>query len=138
PIIQALIEAAENGKQVTALVELQERFDEANNISWARQMERAGVHVVFGFMAMKTHSKLAMVVRQEGKKVRRYIHLGTGNYNPTTALQYTDLGLFTADKDIADDATALFNFLAGYSQQHQWKKLVISPLDLHNRTIELI
>lgn len=138
PIIQALIEAAENGKQVTALVELQARFDEANNISWARQMERAGVHVVFGFMAMKTHSKLAMVVRQEGKKVRRYVHMGTGNYNPTTALLYTDLGLFTADKDIADDATALFNFLTGYSQEYQWKKLVISPLDLHARTIELI
>lgn len=138
PIIQALIEAAENGKQVTALVELQARFDEANNISWARQMERAGVHVVFGFMAMKTHSKMAMVVRQEGKKVRRYVHMGTGNYNPTTALLYTDLGLFTADKDIADDATALFNFLTGYSQEYQWKKLVISPLDLHSRTIELI
>lgn len=138
PIIQALIEAAENGKQVTALVELQARFDEANNISWARQMERAGVHVVFGFMAMKTHSKLAMVVRQEGKKVRRYVHLGTGNYNPTTALLYTDIGLFTADRDIADDATALFNFLTGYSQQASWKKLIISPMNLHERTIELI
>ncbi|WP_442482161.1 polyphosphate kinase 1 [Aeoliella sp. SH292] len=138
PIIQALIEAAENGKQVTALVELQARFDEANNISWARQMERAGVHVVYGFMAMKTHSKLAMVVRQEGKKVRRYVHLGTGNYNPTTALLYTDIGLFTADRDIADDATALFNFLTGYSQNQAWKKLIVSPLDLHDRTIELI
>jgi polyphosphate kinase len=138
PITQALIEAAENGKQVTALVELQARFDEANNISWARQMERAGVHVVYGFMAMKTHSKLAMVVRQEGKKVRRYVHLGTGNYNPTTALLYTDIGLFTADRDIADDATALFNFLTGYSQNQAWKKLIVSPLDLHDRTIQLI
>ena len=138
PIVKALIEAAENGKQVTALVELQARFDEANNISWARQMERAGVHVVFGFMKMKTHSKLAMVVRQEGKKVRRYVHLGTGNYNPTTAKLYTDVGLFTSNKDIADDATALFNFLTGYSQEYTWKELVISPLDLHRRTIELI
>ncbi|QDU57820.1 polyphosphate kinase 1 [Aeoliella mucimassa] len=138
PIVQALMEAAENGKQVTALVELQARFDEANNISWARQMERAGVHVVFGFMKMKTHSKLAMVVRQEGNKVRRYVHLGTGNYNPTTAKLYTDVGLFTSDKDIADDANALFNFLTGYSQEYSWKELVVSPQYLHQKTLDLI
>ena len=138
PIVQALIQAAENGKHVTALVELKARFDEANNIVWARQMERAGVHVVYGFMDLKTHCKLAMVVRQEGKKVRRYIHLGTGNYNPTTAKLYTDMGLFTANKVMADDASALFNFLTGYSQGHEWKKLIVAPQDLHRRTIELI
>lgn len=138
PVVRALIEAAENGKHVTALVELKARFDEANNITWARQMERAGVHVVFGFMDLKTHCKLAMVVRQEGKKVRRYVHLGSGNYNPNTALIYTDIGLFTADKTIADDATALFNFLTGYSQSHKWQKLIVAPQDMQRRMIELI
>ncbi len=138
PIVRALIDAAENGKHVTALVELKARFDEANNITWARQMEQAGVHVVYGFMDLKTHCKLAMVVRQEGNKVRRYLHLGSGNYNPTTAKLYTDIGLFTADKQFGDDATALFNFLTGYSQGHEWKKLIVAPQDLHSRTLELI
>ncbi|HVU88359.1 MAG TPA: polyphosphate kinase 1 [Pirellulales bacterium] len=138
PVTRALIAAAENGKHVTALVELKARFDEANNVSWARQLERAGVHVVFGFLDLKTHCKLSLVVRQEGNVVRRYVHLGTGNYNPATAVLYTDLGLFTADEDIAADASALFNLLTGYSQGHHWRKLVVAPGDLHRRTIELI
>jgi polyphosphate kinase len=138
PIIRALMQGAENGKHVTALVELQARFDEAANVTWARQLERSGVHVVYGFMDLKTHSKVSLVVRQEGDSVRRYVHLGTGNYNPSTALVYTDLGLFTADPDIGEDVSALFNLLTGYSQGHKWRKLLVAPNDLHNRTIELI
>ena len=138
PISRALIAAAESGKHVTALVELKARFDEANNVSWARQMERAGVHVVFGFLDLKTHCKVSLVVRQEGSGLRRYVHLGTGNYNPTTALLYTDFGLFTADEATAEDASALFNLLTGYSQGHSWQRLIIAPDDLHRRTLELI
>ncbi len=138
PIVRSLMQAAENGKHVTALVELKARFDEANNVSWSRQLERAGVHVVFGFLDLKTHCKLSLVVRQEGDTLRRYVHLSTGNYNPTTALVYTDLGLFTVDDAIGDDASALFNLLTGYSQGHQWRKLVVAPDHLHRHTIELI
>lgn len=138
PVTRALIQAAESGKHVTALVELKARFDEENNVSWARQLERAGVHVVFGFLDLKTHCKLSLVVRQEGPVVRRYVHLGTGNYNPTTALVYTDLGLFTADEHLTADASALFNLLTGYSQGHTWRKVIVAPTDLHARTIGLI
>jgi polyphosphate kinase len=138
PISRALIMAAEAGKHVTALVELKARFDEANNVSWARQMERAGVHVVFGFLDLKTLCKVSMVVRNEGQGLRRYVHLGTGNYNPTTALLYTDVGLFTANEQIAEDASAVFNLLTGYSQGHAWRKLIVAPNDLHRRTLELI
>ncbi len=138
PVTRALIQAAENGKHVTALVELKARFDEENNVGWARKLERAGVHVVFGFLDLKTHCKLSLVVRQEGQTLRRYVHLGTGNYNPNTALIYTDLGLFTADEETTADASALFNLLTGYSQGHKWKKLVVAPTDLHRRTVELI
>ncbi|HWB07949.1 MAG TPA: polyphosphate kinase 1 [Pirellulales bacterium] len=138
PVTRALMQAAENGKHVTALVELKARFDEEANVSWARQLERSGVHVVFGFLDLKTHCKLSLVVRQEAGVVRRYVHLSTGNYNPTTALVYTDLGLFTANEDVAADASALFNLLTGYSQGHRWRKLLVAPADLHRRTIELI
>ncbi|MCA9166608.1 MAG: polyphosphate kinase 1 [Planctomycetales bacterium] len=138
PIVKALTEAAERGKHVTALVELQARFDEAANVNWARKLEEAGVHVVYGFLDLKTHCKVSMVVRQENETVRRYVHLGTGNYNPSTARVYTDLGLFTANPDFGADVSALFNLLTGYSQGYSWRKLVVAPTDLHNRTIELI
>ncbi|MEM7312576.1 MAG: polyphosphate kinase 1, partial [Planctomycetota bacterium] len=138
PIIQSLIEAAENGTHVTALVELKARFDEQANVTWARQLERAGAHVVYGFMDLKTHCKVSMIARQESGGVRRYVHLSTGNYNPTTANVYTDMGLFTANTEIVDDVSALFNLLTGYSQGHAWKQLAVAPDNLQPRVAELI
>ncbi|MFO1020653.1 MAG: polyphosphate kinase 1 [Planctomycetales bacterium] len=138
PIVRALINAAEAGKNVTAVVELKARFDEHTNVNWARKMEQAGVHVVYGFLNLKTHSKITLVVRQEGTKLRRYVHLGTGNYNASTARLYTDLGLFTSRQKYGADASALFNLLTGYSRGHKWERLVIAPGDLQNKIIELI
>ncbi|WP_337173068.1 polyphosphate kinase 1 [Paludisphaera sp.] len=138
PIISALIRAAENGKQVTALVELQARLDEENNIDKARLLQKAGVHVVYGIVGLKTHCKAALVVRREHDGIRRYVHLGTGNYNHTTARLYTDLSYFTCRPEIGEDASALFNLLTGYSQGHAWKRLVVAPMDLADRLATLI
>src|SRR4051812_46273889 len=138
PIIRALERAAQNGKQVTALVELKARFDEENNILWARSLEHAGVHVVYGVVGLKTHCKVALVVRREPDGIRRYVHLATGNYNPTTARIYTDLGLFTCRPEFGEDASSLFNHLTGYSQGHSWKKLIPAPRYLADRVIALI
>src|SRR6185312_4464421 len=138
PIIRALERAAQNGKQVTALVELKARFDEENNIVWARSLERAGVHVVYGVVGLKTHCKAALVVRRENEGIRRYVHLSTGNYNPTTARTYTDLGLFTANPDFGEDISELFNLLTGYSQARRWRKLMIAPLGMREQIIERI
>jgi polyphosphate kinase len=138
PFVRALSRAAENGKQVTVLVEIKARFDEANNIAWARRLEENGVHVVYGLIGLKTHCKVALVVRREQNGIRRYVHLGTGNYNQVTARQYTDLSLMTARESIADDASALFNMLTGYSEQPQWKRLVVAPLGLQERVLQLI
>jgi polyphosphate kinase len=137
-IITALGRAAQNGKQVTALVELKARFDEQNNILWARALEEAGVHVVYGVMGLKTHCKAALVVRREPDGIRRYVHLSTGNYNAVTARIYTDLGLFTSDPAIGEDATKLFNLLTGYSQSQEWQRLVVAPAALRERVVELI
>jgi polyphosphate kinase len=138
PIARALTRAVENGKQVAVLVEIKARLDEANNIAWARRMEENGVHVVYGLIGLKTHCKVALVVRREGNGIRRYVHLGTGNYNPTTARQYTDLSLFTARQEIAEDVTALFNMLTGYSTAPQWKRLSVAPMGLQEKVLGLI
>ncbi len=138
PIIQALIRAAERGKQVAALVELKARGDEAANIGWARALEEAGVHVVYGLVGLKTHSKTALVVRQEGKGIRRYCHIGTGNYNSTTARLYEDIGLLTAAPELGEDLTDLFNFLTGYSRRVDYRRLLVAPATLRPRMLELI
>ena len=138
PIISALARAAQNGKQVTALVELKARYDEENNIVWARELEQAGVHVVYGIVGLKTHCKAALVVRRERSGLRRYVHLSTGNYNPTTARIYTDIGLFTADPAFGEDVSEMFNLLTGYSQTRRWRKLVVAPVELRERVIALI
>lgn len=138
PVVRVLAEAAERGKQVAALVELKARFDEENNIGWARQLERAGVHVVYGLLGLKTHCKLMLVVRREGGSLRRYVHIGTGNYNPVTARIYTDLGLLTANEQIGADATDLFNYLTGFSRQAEYRRLLVAPVNLRERMTELI
>jgi polyphosphate kinase len=138
PIVRALIEASRNDKQVTALVELKARFDEANNIQWAKQLEEAGVHVVYGLVGHKTHCKLCLVVRSEGRSMKNYAHLGTGNYNPRTAKLYTDMSYFTSRKDITGDVAQLFNTLTGFGRTQRFRNLLVAPFNLHRRIRELI
>jgi len=138
PIVDALIDAAEAGKQVVALVEIKARFDEQANIKWARALERAGCHVVYGFMGLKTHCKTSLVVRQEGNQIRRYAHVGTGNYNPKTARMYEDLAVFTADPDVCADLTDLFNVLTGYSRQTEYRSLLVAPQGVRAGLIDRI
>ncbi len=138
PVVDALLEAAENGKQVAVLLELKARFDEESNIGWAKMLEREGVHVVYGLLGLKTHSKIALVVRKEGDRIRRYMHLATGNYNAITAQLYEDIGMFTCDDDIGVDATDLFNYLTGYSAKQDYRKLLVAPINLRARMEELI
>lgn len=138
PIVKALIKAAENGKQVAALVELKARFDEANNILWAKRLESAGVHVVYGLVGLKTHTKLVLVVRREAGQIQRYVHVGTGNYNPKTARLYTDLGILTCHPEIGADVTDLFNALTGYSRQSEYRQLLVAPVNLRQRMLSLI
>ena len=138
PIVAALARAAENGKQVTVLVELKARFDEENNILWARRLEKAGFHVIYGLVGLKTHAKIILIVRKEDNGIRRYLHLGTGNYNDSTAKLYTDLGLMTANDEFGSDASAFFNLLSGYSEPPVWNKLVMAPLGLREKIYALI
>ena len=137
-IAEILRQAGEQGKQVTALIELKARFDEENNIEWAQRLERAGVHVVYGLIGLKTHCKLTLVVRREGQTLRRYVHIATGNYNPTSSSTYTDLGIFTADEAIGEDATEFFNYLTAYSKQKDYRKLLVSPVNLREKLTSLI
>lgn len=138
PIVAALARAAENGKQVTVLVELKARFDEENNILWARRLEKAGCHVIYGLVGLKTHAKIILIVRKEDNGIKRYLHLGTGNYNDSTAKLYTDLGLMTANDEFGSDASAFFNLLSGYSEPPVWNKLVMAPLGLREKIYTLI
>jgi polyphosphate kinase len=138
PVIKALLDAREAGKQVAVLVELKARFDEESNIGWARTMERQGVHVIYGLLGLKTHSKIALIVRKEGEHIRRYVHLATGNYNAVTALSYEDIGMFTCDEEIGADATDLFNYLTGYSTKQDYRKLLVAPVNLRERMTALI
>ncbi|WP_051330742.1 RNA degradosome polyphosphate kinase [Aneurinibacillus terranovensis] len=138
PIVNSLAKAAENGKQVTVLVELKARFDEENNIVWAKKLEKAGCHVIYGLVGLKTHCKITLVVRQEGQKLVRYVHLGTGNYNDSTARLYTDLGMFTCNEMFGIDASYIFNHLSGYSKTPKWKKIEAAPTGLRNKFLQLI
>lgn len=138
PVVEALLEAMENGKQVAVLVELKARFDERSNIEWARALEARGVHVVYGLLGLKIHSKVALVVRREGDSIRRYVHMGTGNYNAVTAHFYTDLGLLTCNEEIGSDVTDLFNYLTGYSAKKDYKKLLVAPINLREKIEALI
>jgi len=138
PIVKALIEAVERGKQVAVLVELKARFDEENNIFWARELEKAGAHVVYGLVGLKTHAKMTLVVRKEFDGVKRYVHLATGNYNAITAKIYTDLGLFTCDEDICSDVSDVFNYLTGYSKQKEYRKLFVSPVNMREKMLDKI
>lgn len=138
PVVKALIEAADRKKQVAVLVELKARFDEENNIYWARELEKAGVHVVYGLVGLKTHSKMTLVVRRESDGVKRYAHLGTGNYNPSTAKLYTDAGMFTANEEICSDVSEVFNYLTGYSEKKKYRKLFVAPIAMRQNILDLI
>jgi polyphosphate kinase len=138
PSVESLLDAAANGKQVAVLVELKARFDESNNLVWARALERAGVHVTYGFAEMKTHCKMCLVVRREGSQIRRYAHLATGNYNPSTARLYTDIGIFTADQEVTQDVSEIFNVLTGYASQEDYRRVLVAPGGARDGIVERI
>src|SRR5674476_977236 len=137
-ILKYLIEAAERGKQVAVLVELKARFDEQNNIFWARELEKVGVHVVYGLVGLKTHAKMTLVIRKEADGLKRYVHLSTGNYNVATAKLYTDIGMFTDDEDICADVSDIFNYLTGYSKQTDFRKLIVAPISMREKILALV